>query len=287
MSWTVAGVDVPVQTDIELTASTLSLSFQVSSSELATWRDIGDRAGDLTVETGAGGALRTLGRGSGGTVVVTPGAAESPPVATGEWYVDEFDEEQVAPDRFEVALDFQRPSNRRDEFPLDDIDVATMDSGFGVNFGRSFGAPDDPPQGFGRSFGSSFGVGGGAPLSLALNAGDGVTIRPSDSQLGQLGREGAPTGADVTMPLIFSAEQAAALADAAGYPDGVVEQSVPDDDSVKIDESGGRQTVGIKTRGDIALDDGDWLLTDWSIEWNSHSAGRRWMAELELTKTAD
>ena len=268
MTWKIAGVDVPVQTDIELTASTLSLSFQVSSSELATWRDIGDRAGDLTVETGAGGALRTLGRGSGGTVVVTPGAAESPPVATGEWYVDGFDEEQFAPDRFEVALDFQRPSNRRDEFPLDDIDVSSADEGFGLNFGEDFGV--------------------GAQLALLLElGGEGLTLGITERQLGQLDRDGAPTGADVTMPLIFSAEQAAALADAAGYPDGVVEQSVPDDDSVKIDESGGRQTVGIKTRGDIALNDGDWLLTDWSLEWNSHSPGRRWMAELELTETAD
>lgn len=287
MTWTIAGVDVPVQTDIELTASTLSLSFEVSESGLSTWRGIGDRAGDLAVETGYGGALRTLGRGSGGTVVVTPDAAETPPVATGEWYVDGFDEEQLAPGRYEVSLNLQRRSNRRDEFALDDIDVATIDSGFGVNFGHEFGTPGVVAPGFGREFGRSFGGGGGSPTSFGLQAGAGVTIRLPDDQLGQIDRGGAPTGAEVTIPLTLSDEQAAALADAAGYPDGVVERSVPDDDSVRVDESGGRQTVVITTRNDVALADGEWLLTDWSIEWHSYSADRRWMAGLELAEPAD
>ena len=266
MTWTVAGVAVPVQADIELTAATLSLSFVVSTSELTTWREVGDRAGDLAVETGAGGALRTIARGTSGTLTVDADAADAPPIATSEWYVDGYSEEQLAPQRYELELDLQRPTNRRDEFTLDDIDVSSADEGFGLNFGEDFGA--------------------GAQLALLVElGGEGLTLGITERQLGQLDRDGAPTGADVTMPLLLSVEQAAAVADAAGYPEAVVERTVPDGDSLRVDESGGRQTLGLQTRDDVALDDGNWLLSEWSLERHSYTTGRRWRAELTLAAT--
>lgn len=269
MTWTIAGVDAPVETDIELTASTLSLSFEVSESELSTWRDIGDRAGDLAVETGFGGTLRTLARGTGGAVTVTPDSSESPPFAAGEWYVDDFDEAQVAPSRYEVSLGLQRPTNRRGEFPgLSDSDVSAADEGFGVDFGNNFGVADPD-----------------LPLYLSLQRGEGLTLGISASQLGQLSRDGGATGATVTVPLLLSDEQAAALADAAGYPDGVVERAVSDGDSRLIDESGGRQTVVVNTRGTVPLADSEWLVLNWSIAWHSYTPERQWRAEIELAET--
>ena len=265
MSWTIAGVDVPVQTDIELTASTLSVSFQVSSSELSTWREVGDRAGDLAVETGFGGALRTLSRGASGTITVDADAADTPPFATSEWHVAEFDEEQTAPQRHEIELELQRPTNRRDEFAdLTDRAVSSGSRGFGRNFGRDFGAGDPDI---------------GAYLALG---GLGLTVAVTSDQIGQIEREGAAPGAHTTLPLVLSAEQAAAIADAAGYPEGVVDEAVADGESRLVDATGGRQTVTLDVRADVALEDGQWLLREWSIEWHSFATERRWRAELTL-----
>lgn len=269
MTWTIAGVDVPVERDIELTAGTLSLSFEVAESELATWEALGDRAGDLAVETGFGGAIRTLARGAGGTVVVDPDAGESPPVAAAEWFISGFNEDQLSPGRYRIELDLRRPSNRRDEFALDERDVATLDGGFGNGFGEEFGS------------------GARSPLGLSLQAGSGVTLRVASDQLGPITRDGQPAGATVSLSLRVSDAQAAALADAAGYPGGVVERAVPDDDSVRVDESGGRQTIILDAQGDIAINSGEWLLVDWNIAWHSHSPDRRWLAELSLAETAD
>jgi len=269
MSWTIAGNSVEPSSDIELTASALSLSFEVDESELSTWRNIGDRAGDLTVGTGFGGALRTLARGTGGAVTVAPDNRETPPFAAGEWYVSDFEETQIAPSRYNISLGLQRPTNRRGEFSgLTDTDVSAADEGFGIDFGINFGAPDPD-----------------LPLYLSLQRGEGLTLGISASQLGQLSRDGGATGATVTAPLLLSDEQAAALADAAGFPDGVVERAVPDGDSRLIDESGGRQTIVADTRGTVPLADSEWLILGWSIEWHSHTPERRWRAEIELAET--
>lgn len=287
MSWTIDGVEVPVETDIELTAETLSLSFEVAGSELATWEALGDRAGDLAVETGFGGAFRTIARGAQETVPVVPAGSETPPFASTDWYIAGFDAEELTPRRYQVSLELQRPANRRDEFDLDNIDVATLDIGFGVSFGAKFGRPGPPDNGFGRRFGEAFGVSPGALLGLELQGGSGVTLRVASDQLGPITRDGQPAGATVSLSLRVSDAQAAALADAAGYPGGVVERPVPDDDSVRVDESGGRQTIILDPQGDIEINSGEWLLVDWSIAWNSYSAERRWVAELTLAEPAD
>jgi len=254
MSWTIAGNSVEPTPDIELTASTLSLRFEADEADLSTWRNIGDSAGDLAVGTGFGGALRTLARGTGGAVTVTPDSRETPPFAAGEWYVSDFEETQVAPGRYNISLGLQRPTNRRGEFPgLTDTDVSGADEGL--------------------------------PLYLSLQRGEGLTLGISASQLGQLSRDGGATGATVMVPLLLSDEQAAALADAAGYPDGVVERAVPDGDSRLIDESDGRQTVVTNTRGTVPLADSEWLIAGWSIEWHSYTPERQWRAEIELAET--
>jgi hypothetical protein len=285
MSWIIAGNSVEPTPEIELTASTLSVAFEIDETDLSTWEALGDRAGDLAVETGFGGAFRTLARGTQGPVTVVPAASESPPIATNDWYVAGFETEQLSPRRHRVSLELQRPANRRD------------DEGFGINFGRNFGSGDQfgglteddvsaADQGFGIDFGRDFGAGDpDLPLYLSLQDGEGLTLGVTARQLGQVSREGVATGATVAIPLLLSGEQTAALADAASHPAGVVEQAVPDGESRLVDESGGRQTVTIDTRTTIDLADGDWLLTDWTVSWHSYTTDRRWRVELALAET--
>lgn len=269
MSWTIAGNSVEPTPDIELTASTLSVAFEIDEADLSTWEALGDRAGDLAVETGFGGAFRTLARGTQGTITVNPAASESPPIATADWHIDGFNADPLGPERYEVSLDLQRPNNRRDEFAPSASAVTAADQGFGFNFGANFGVGD--PE---------------LPLYLSLRSGEGLTVGVNQRQLGHVSRDGSPTGAAATATLFLSDEQAAAIVDAAGYPAGVVERAVPDGDSQRIDESDNRQTVGVDTRESVDLTDGDWLLTTWTLSWHSYVPERTWRVELTLTETS-
>lgn len=250
MTWTIAGNNVEPTPEIELTASTLSLSFEVPEPDLATWETIGDRAGDLTIETGFGGAFRTLARGEQVDVIVDPAASESPPIATSDWYVDGFSAEQLSPQRHEVSLDLQRPQNRRDEFSLSNADVQTAAG---------------PPT-----------------LSLSLQNGAGLLVELGPDQVGQHNRDGSPAGAQIDLPLLVSPEQAAAVVDAAGFPAGVSERTIPDGDSTLVDESGGRQTVGVTSAAGVPLADGDFLIVDWGLERAGFDTRRRFALSLGL-----
>jgi hypothetical protein len=86
------------------------------SSAIDAWRAY-DRAGDLSVETGFGGAFRTIDRaGRSETVTVQPPPWATPPLDTVEGYVRGYGEEQQAPDVWEIDLTIVRTSNRGTPF---------------------------------------------------------------------------------------------------------------------------------------------------------------------------
>mgnify|MGYP000291896600 CR=1 FL=1 len=100
---------------VSLDASTLSLSVTVLRNQIGRWRQF-DRAGDLSIEQGFGGRFEAVDQG--GRVrapTIEPPADRSPPFRTGEWYVNAYDEEQVAVDRYQVSLTLQRLEPRLDE----------------------------------------------------------------------------------------------------------------------------------------------------------------------------
>ena len=111
------------------------------------------------------------------------------------------------------------------------------------------------------------------------------TVGLSERQVGQIDREGAPPGAEVALEVLVSDDQAAALLDNLGYPAGVVERTVPDGDSVRVDETGGRQTVMLSAPAEAALASGDWFVTDWTLSFNAYSEERQWAIELALAET--
>lgn len=269
MTWTIDGVDAPVQSDLELTATTLSISFEAGRGGIGPWRDIGDRAGDIQRESGFGGTFRTLSRGTASTVSVTPSTEFVPPLASGDWLVAGFSEQTVAPERFEVTLELARPSNRQDEIALTEQETTEATEGFGFNFGVNFGAGDPD-----------------VVAQLSLRDGAGLTLKLVERQVGQSGREGTPADAAVTLPLLLSDEQAAALIDAAGYPAGVNRRPVSDGDNQIVDSSPGtRQTVDATFDDAISLASGTWLLDEWTLAWYNFDTTRRWLADLTLIQS--
>jgi len=250
--WSLAGTEIPVKrSGLTLTAESITLSFDVDADNLGTWRAIGDRAGRLDTETGFGGAFQTFARGSDGTVTVTPASVSSPPFAFGSFFVSSYRESHYAPKKTVVEFELARQTNRRDEFSgISATDVQT--------------APGAPT------------------LTLGLRDGSGLSLEFGPDQVGQLSRDGSPAGPSIEVPLLVSPAQAAAVADAAGFPGGVVERAVPDGDSIIVDESGGRQTAVVSAADDVPLADGDYAIAGWTIERYRFDERRRFRLALTL-----
>jgi len=254
--WVVAGRAQSL-TSISISPDAISVSFEVSDDNIDHYRAF-SRSGDLETGSGHGGQFRVFDRATASGVDIYPGNADVPAVERGEtWYADGYSEEQVAPTRYAVTLDCVRETNREETTSI------LVESGWSAG-------------------GWSSGAWGGSDPAFDLELSYG-TIALDDRSVGQIDREGSPTGDDITVPLLLSSEQAAAIADAAGYPGGVTERSVPDGDDQPVDDSG-RQAVTISTPGsDLA--DGEYLIRDWSIEFNSHDPSHRWQATLTITET--
>lgn len=118
--WAIGPSTVDV-TSVELTPSTMSLSFQVGRDRLEHWRRL-DRTGNVTIEVGFAGAFETIDRaGRDGPTTITPPEDHQPPFDRADWYINSYQETQQAADRFEIALTFQRVENRADVFdPVDE-----------------------------------------------------------------------------------------------------------------------------------------------------------------------
>lgn len=286
MPWTVGGIDVDAQADLELTASTLSLSAIVPDADLGPWRTLGERAGDLDVQTAYGGQFRAFGRGEASTITVSPPADQSPPFATSEWYVSAFDVEAVAADRSEVRVDLQRPTPRDDAFAIADEALVPSQSGLGRNFGTDFGGATRVAgdAGFGNDFGVDFGVGDvDLAVSIGLRGGDAGSLGLEARQVGRATESEAATGTEYELPVMLTDEQAAAFADAAGTPAAIVDRSIPDGDSFAVDSSGGRQTVVVDVQSDgLGPPSGTWGVADWQLTEQQPTGTRRWRASLSL-----
>lgn len=114
-----------------------------------------------------------------------------------------------------------------------------------------------------------------------IEAGD-STIGLEAGQVGRIDSDGESGGRRVTLPLLVSDKQAAALLDALGYPAGVVKRAVPDGPDQLFDETDGDQTIVLDVPGAASIDSGAWLVTGWSLSWHSHDGGDRWRFEMEL-----
>jgi hypothetical protein len=225
-------------------AQTVSLSFEVHRDEIDAWRRF-DRAGDISVESGFAGQYRAIDRGArSGPTRVEPPVDQEPPFPRADYFVTSYGEEQVAPDRFQVDMTFQRLSNR------------------GQEFGTLSEAGD---------------------WEFALETG---TVGLDAAQVSPASGSGTTAGPEFELQLRIGDDQAAALMDNWGYPEGVVERPVGDGEDYLVDQSpDSRQTVTVTSPSGAAIDDDDYLVTGWQIETAGFEASRRWSVDVTFAES--
>ena len=269
MSWSIAGIETDVRSDLELTPQTLSLT--IETTDLDQWLGIGDRAGDVQTETGFGGRFRTIDRSGRAPVMVKPPAELSPPFAPSEFHVVGFEVSPLSETRSEVSLELQRPTPRDDVFAFADEALVPSQSGFGRNFGADFGAGDVDLAVF---------------IGLRSGAAGSVGLEPR--QVGRATETEGPMGAEYELPVVLTDKQAAALADAAGVPEAIVERTVPDGASFMTDSAGGRQTVVVDAqRDDLDPPSGTYGVAGWTVTEQQPSGTRRWRVSLSLRELSE
>ncbi|SNZ18191.1 hypothetical protein SAMN06269185_3287 [Natronoarchaeum philippinense] len=243
--WEIDGMTVETVTKdgtkrAELTAKRLSLSFEVTRDNLDYWRQY-DRTGDLSITTGYGGSFDVVDRaGRAGAVEAVPPTDYQPPFDRADYYVNSYEESQLAADRFEISLTLQRTENRETSFQMADE--------------------------AGEDWLLEFGV---------------ATVALENEQVRRSSAGGSRTGMRVTLPLMLTDDQAAAVAESAAYPDAVVERSVPDGEDFVEDTSGGNQTVTITPPASAEMDTGDYAIQSWRLSFGRFGEAR-WSVELEL-----
>jgi len=174
------GDDIFRPTGVEATPQTTRVSLSVPADEIDIWRGY-EQSGDLTTNTGFGGAFRSFSRDSDGSISVRPAFAQLQPFQPEfDYQVSAYDETQVAPNRFEVSLTLQRSQNRGEAFQ--ELSQ-TGDWEFDLAHG-TIGLANDKVSQADRS-----GAAAGATISLRLR----VTGEQAGALLDSLGSPGAIT----------------------------------------------------------------------------------------------
>lgn len=119
-----------------------------------------------------------------------------------------------------------------------------------------------------------------ADAVLAFEAGGAIAI--DDRHLLKPTRTGTPTGEELTLPFLADSETLGTLAAVADRPAAVVERSVPDGESFREDTSAGRHTVELSTPEAAGIEDGDYLLVEWSASVIGGASSSLWRVEVVL-----
>jgi len=248
MAWTIDGTAVTVDREsLELSATTLSLSFDVNRSDLGSWRAY-DRAGDVALEEGYAGRFRAQDGGNAAEVTVSPDTADQPPVDEFTGFVLGYEEEQLSPDRVRVSLEIQRKRNRGRQFST--VSESATDDNVSVEL-------DD------------------SELALGQDA------------VAQTAAEGSPATRSHEIQLSLDGAQAGALADDGDRPGAVIERSITDEANTLVDESDGRQTILLSMGLDVdsVLPSGRYLVREWGLTKQSYST-TAWLASLSAALAA-
>jgi len=256
------GRDAVSISSLSIDSQTVSFRFEIPANALDYWRQF-DEAGDVAVQSGFAGVFHVVEQGEDSSIELYPGRKDYPAVdRSADWFVDGYSEEQIAPGRFAIELTCIRQTNR-DESTTRLTETGWSSDGWGDG-------------GWG---------GTSPPLKIELPYG---TLAVDEGSIGQISGDGSPSGEAATLPLLVSAAQLGAFADAIGSPDAVVERAVPDGENRAVDGSpNSTQTLTLSTASDVDLDldDGDYLARDWSASYYSQNESHRYQIELTLQET--
>lgn len=266
--WTLDDREIHPAAEITLTHDALDISMLASAvggdgysaddygelyggvAELNVLREF-DRAGDLDVKTGYAGRFHTIERSGRDPVdvetAIDPATRHAPPVDLEDWLVADYSESQVGPNLYRVDVSFQRPEPREDAF-----DPVSPESSTGWGEG-----------GWGEA-----GWGGlsTSPDTWTFDLRHGA-FELDETQVGLLDRDGSTEGGVATLELHLNREEAAAIADSAGYVDAAVERPVPEGLDFAADtHPDGRQSVYVSMHEGFELDSGWYVILGWELE---------------------
>jgi hypothetical protein len=229
-------------TDFQATATDLSLTFEVPASDMSIWREY-SRAGDVSEGRGFAGAFRTLDRGGRDPVEVRPPFIRLKPFQPSvEFFVTGYSETELAPDRFEVSLQFRRVTNRGQGFPQ------RSESGADFLFGFDYGTLAlDASQVSPRAVRGDT-AGGTDTVVLRLDDDQAAAVLDNLGFPGGVEKQSVPDGADIRVD----------------------------------ESPGQRQTVTVTAPADATLPSGDYAVSALRLEQNGYDPGRRYAVELTM-----
>mgnify|MGYP000515271988 CR=1 FL=1 len=239
------GGELTTVSGLEADSQTTTVEIETANDKLDRWRQFDDRAGATETVSGFGGQFRALDADGQGSVEVRSAFRELRPFKPSVQYLIDSYSEESL-----------GPDRTRVEITLQRT----------ANRGAGFAALDQRGD-------------------VEIGVSDSTIGLPAN-HVGQFRPEGSTTGQRFVVELRVSDKQAAAAVDALGYPDGVVERSVPDGSDRLVDETvDDRQTVTIRSGDNLPVDDGDYLVTGWSLAEAVPDLGsRRWALELSLAE---
>lgn len=265
-------------TSVSTTADDIELGATLSQAErdrLATLDDVGDVDRVAT----AFGAFRRISRDGGGTIPVEPPAQLSPPFKRRQVHPLAFDTEQITPNRYQATLrlGLGRPRAREPlvggEARVVDSVTVTVSGGGGDSVTLESPvnevSPGDriarvvPP----RRQDSDEELVSVTDSDWAFTFAA-TTVGLSAQQVGQVARQSAPSGVEVTLPVRLNVEQAVDIMAAGSRVAGVVERQIPDGqnrrrDTLPDDEA----TASVSAPDGAPVGGGTWRLINWSLEW--------------------
>lgn len=253
-------------------------SSSVWSGEVGSrfWRRF-ERGGDVDVDVGFAGDFDVIVTGPDPDEVIVeldPPDRLRPPLDVAEYVVTDVETERVAPDEVIVEAELTRREPRRDVYGPDVVEGEPDET---THTGWSeLSWSEGPWSGYG-SYAWRFDLENGE-------------IWANDEDVGRPARSADSAGESIELDIAITDGDAAAIADSLGYPDGVVEHSVPDGADVLVDESpDGRQTIYVEPPVDVDgvddIEEGEYVVREWSIETlGGELSLRPWIASVELTK---
>jgi hypothetical protein len=104
-------------------------------------------------------------------------------------------------------------------------------------------------------------------VTLATSRG---TLGLSERQVGQVTSRGTTAGPDYELELRLTPKEAGRLLDAVATPAAIERRTVPDGSDIVRDTSGGDQTVTVSGPPEATLPDGDFGVSEWSMEQSGY-----------------
>jgi hypothetical protein len=241
------------------TPRTLSVTTRVQTNVLTNvLRSLKRNAGKVAVRPTDDGGWTAVDRAAGeNTVGVTPPIRRQALRTSGQYHVDQYNEELITQDGgdWDVSLDLIETAPRTDGETTSDVADAV---GFPVSFPAPFVGVGDDGAGFPWMFGQSFSRRSGSEWLLVTPANTLITSRVDADVVGT-GQTGVKRFR-LTVRLTF--RQARIFESELSRLAGARVREIPDATNVAVDDTGGNAILGVNAPGGTVVSSGEYVVVE-------------------------